>query len=292
MSDLKDETKLGWHFATLRETPMMKRISLLGLFALLLTLTLQQQACAWLNFKFGAGVNWNWQSGGNNFLWGLFRNGQPPGFGSHGDPSCAPCGGFNPFNIGACPQQQQPAWMIPPQQCPPGPWMPQGCGPQGCAPQGSCNPPLFPSFNNGHCLPHEFQFFGQQTAPTNNLGDPRQTVAAYGYQGSQSSNYYPYGSSSYYNSSSGYYPYGSSSYYGNSSGYYPYGSSSYYPTSSSSYYPTSSSSYYPTSSSSYNPYGASSYYSPYGASSSYYNGGYQANPYSCYYNMYAINYGR
>jgi hypothetical protein len=37
------------------------------------------QASAWTNFKFGIGFNFGRQSGGNNFLWGLYRNGQTPG---------------------------------------------------------------------------------------------------------------------------------------------------------------------------------------------------------------------
>src|SRR5436190_14703955 len=88
----------------------MKRILTAGILALTLTAMAEQEASAWVNNKFGIGLNWNWQSGGNNFLWGLFRNGQPPG------PGCdAPCGpgfggpgfggpGFGPgFGGGACP---------------------------------------------------------------------------------------------------------------------------------------------------------------------------------------------
>src|ERR1700692_2932040 len=88
------------------ERNTMRKILLLGSCALLLALSLQQQASAWLNFKFGAGINWNWQSGGNNTLWGLFRNGQPPGYGNNCDPSCSP-NTFNPFNVGCCQSQQQ-----------------------------------------------------------------------------------------------------------------------------------------------------------------------------------------
>src|SRR5262249_41779368 len=38
-----------------------------------------QQASAWTNFRFGIGLNVEWQSGGNSFLWGAICNGQPPG---------------------------------------------------------------------------------------------------------------------------------------------------------------------------------------------------------------------
>jgi hypothetical protein len=56
----------------------MKKILTAGLLALSAALITDQQASAWVNCKFGVGLNWNWQSGGNNFLWGAFRNGQPP----------------------------------------------------------------------------------------------------------------------------------------------------------------------------------------------------------------------
>ncbi len=57
----------------------MRKILVFGALALGLALGSEQTASAWVNFKFGAGINWNYQSGGNNTLWGLFRNGQPPG---------------------------------------------------------------------------------------------------------------------------------------------------------------------------------------------------------------------
>jgi hypothetical protein len=56
----------------------MKKILTAGLLALSAALITDQQASAWINCKFSVGLNWNWQSGGNNFLWGAFRNGQPP----------------------------------------------------------------------------------------------------------------------------------------------------------------------------------------------------------------------
>lgn len=267
----------------MRETFTMRKLSLLGPFALLIVLMLQQQSPAWLNFKFGAGINWNWQSGGNNVFWGLFRNGQPPGFGNTCDPSCTP-NQFMPFNIGGCPQNcgmqgcgmqgcgmgmmQSPCMM--PGQCqappmmpwmgqPQPPWMGGGqpCPQQPCGPQGSCNPPLFPSFNNGHCNPHEFQYFGQQQVPNGAGGmyDARQTVAAY-------NNY------QYQTPASSYYPHGSASYYGNwSNSYYPYGSASYYGAPSTGYN-------YPASWGTYTPYASTQNYDP----NPWYNS-YQANPY-------------
>jgi hypothetical protein len=56
----------------------MKKILTAGLLALSAALITDQQASAWVNCKFGIGLNWHWQSGGNNLLWGAFRNGQPP----------------------------------------------------------------------------------------------------------------------------------------------------------------------------------------------------------------------
>jgi hypothetical protein len=57
----------------------MKKIVLAGLAALAVIALAQQQASAWVNARFGVGLNWQRQSGGNNLGWGLYRNGQPPG---------------------------------------------------------------------------------------------------------------------------------------------------------------------------------------------------------------------
>jgi len=46
--------------------------------ALTLAALSTQEAPAWINAKLGIGANIGWQSAGNNFGWGLFRNGQPP----------------------------------------------------------------------------------------------------------------------------------------------------------------------------------------------------------------------
>ena len=55
----------------------MKKILTLGALAFCFAMA-EQPASAWVNSKFAIGLNWNCQSGGNNFFWGLFRNGQPP----------------------------------------------------------------------------------------------------------------------------------------------------------------------------------------------------------------------
>jgi hypothetical protein len=64
----------------------MKKIAMAGLIALGMIALSQQQASAWVNAKFGVGLNWQLQSANNNTLWGVYRNGQVPGpeaFGSH-----------------------------------------------------------------------------------------------------------------------------------------------------------------------------------------------------------------
>ena len=255
----------------------MRKISLLGSFALLLlTLSLQERAHSWINFKFGAGINWNYQSGGNNTLWGFFRNGQPPGFGGC-DPSCTPTGGCGPF---VCQPQMpcMPPPCIPGGPCMPGPGMPPPFGPQGSVvPQYGV-----PPFGGGHYYPHEFQFFGNVNASDPNA--PKQNSAAYGYiQGNQYT-YYPYNSasSSYYGNNTSAYPSTSTSCYRSGSGSYPAYNSSYY---GNGYYPNNSSSYYGNASGSYQPWTSSGYYAP-RAWSNYY----QSNPYAYQYNSCA--YGR
>jgi hypothetical protein len=57
----------------------MKKIVIAGLAAFCVMAATQQQASAWVNCRFGIGMNWQWQSGGNNFFWGAYHNGQVPG---------------------------------------------------------------------------------------------------------------------------------------------------------------------------------------------------------------------
>jgi hypothetical protein len=71
----------------------MKKLIILSALATALLLTSERPASAWCNIKFGAGVNLHWQSGDNNCLWGVYRNGQiphpagyPGGHGGHGYP--------------------------------------------------------------------------------------------------------------------------------------------------------------------------------------------------------------
>ena len=57
----------------------MKKVLAIGLLALGVLALAHQEASAWINHRFGVGVNWSFQSGGNSALWGGWRNGQPPG---------------------------------------------------------------------------------------------------------------------------------------------------------------------------------------------------------------------
>lgn len=92
----------------------MKRFLVLSVLTLGAAFATHQPASAWVNFKFGAGVNWHWQSGNNNFLWGLWRDGQIPGpefFGGYPGYGCAQ-GGYLPQQFqyfGAAPGVPAPA---------------------------------------------------------------------------------------------------------------------------------------------------------------------------------------
>jgi len=56
----------------------MKKILTFGLLAVVAALASSRSADAWTNCKFSIGLNWACQSGNNNFLWGLWHNGQVP----------------------------------------------------------------------------------------------------------------------------------------------------------------------------------------------------------------------
>jgi hypothetical protein len=76
----------------------MKKVLLGGIAALAVVLATDRPASAWINSKFSVGLNWAYQSGGNNLLWGLFRNGQPPGPEAYGNGHHAP-----PFQVAPFP---------------------------------------------------------------------------------------------------------------------------------------------------------------------------------------------
>ena len=66
----------------------MKKVLAVGMLAVCLIAASRQEVSAWSNHRFSIGLNWERQSGGTNFGWGAFHNGQPPGpefF--HGGPS-------------------------------------------------------------------------------------------------------------------------------------------------------------------------------------------------------------
>lgn len=92
----------------------MKKFLTLGVLALTLGVLSTEQASAWTNLKFGAGINFGYQAGGNNFGWGLFRNGQPPcpgecGGGMPTPPPHALQQGSLDNGFGATPQAAMPA---------------------------------------------------------------------------------------------------------------------------------------------------------------------------------------
>jgi hypothetical protein len=57
----------------------MKHVLAAGMLAICLIAVSQQQVAAWGHQRFSIGLNWERQSGGNNFGWGAWRNGQLPG---------------------------------------------------------------------------------------------------------------------------------------------------------------------------------------------------------------------
>jgi hypothetical protein len=81
----------------------MKKIALAGLMAISMIALSQQHASAWVNSRFGIGLNWSWQSGGNNLIWGLARGGQPPGPEAFGGGQQY---GGSPAPYGGAPMQQ------------------------------------------------------------------------------------------------------------------------------------------------------------------------------------------
>lgn len=83
----------------------MKRFLILGAIALASITANVDKASAWINSNFGVGMNWSWQCGGNDFMHGLFRCGQP----------CGP--DFNCQQVPAYPRQGAP---MPAAPCPPG----------------------------------------------------------------------------------------------------------------------------------------------------------------------------
>src|SRR2546423_14663862 len=56
----------------------MKKMLLVALLGLGLTLTSGRPASAWCKFNFGVGLNINYEGGGNSVLWGLLKGAPSP----------------------------------------------------------------------------------------------------------------------------------------------------------------------------------------------------------------------
>src|SRR5437870_5094285 len=123
----------------------MTKIVLAGLGANCVIAVSQQQASAWPSQRFGAGLNWHRQSGGNNFGWGLFRNGQPPGAEAFGGGGVfTPSAPVSPF-FGSAP-------------------MPQNYGPPSYAPQTAYYPSMSePTYAGQYASPYQFANYPRQT---------------------------------------------------------------------------------------------------------------------------------
>lgn len=68
--------------------------------ALCTMLSSTDPASAWVNVRFNAGVNWQWQSGGNSLGWGLWQSMPPPMYDGANCPQCL-------SNPGACAAHSQ-----------------------------------------------------------------------------------------------------------------------------------------------------------------------------------------
>src|SRR5437764_10386456 len=58
----------------------VKKFLMVGVLALGGLALSQQQASAWSKFNMSIGLNISYEAANNNFFWGLFRNGQVPGY--------------------------------------------------------------------------------------------------------------------------------------------------------------------------------------------------------------------
>jgi hypothetical protein len=80
----------------------MKKFLSMGLLTVCALALSERQAQAWVNAKFSIGLNWQIQSANNNFLWGLYKNGQVPG------PEAFSAGGPYPYGVGPGPMMNAP----------------------------------------------------------------------------------------------------------------------------------------------------------------------------------------
>jgi hypothetical protein len=95
----------------------MKKLLSLGLLTVCALVISERQADAWVNSKFSVGLNWHLQSGNNNILWGMWKNGQVAGPEAFGGMPYG--GGYIPFG-GNPPAGTFPYFGANPQQMPPG----------------------------------------------------------------------------------------------------------------------------------------------------------------------------
>jgi hypothetical protein len=178
----------------------VKKFLIMGALALGLVAMPRQEASAWVKCNFSVGLNWSWESANNSALWGLWRNGQVPGYPS--DAWCCSPGsgswGSGLYGMGAFP----------------------GYGPYGGDPGYGRDPGYGPPPHNGappYTAPAPTP--APTPAPKNNDNTPPpQASGWYGNSAYQAVGYYQ--APSYYQSPASYYP--SSNYYGGYSGYSGY----------------------------------------------------------------------
>lgn len=80
----------------------MKKLLSMGLLTVCALAISEHKAHAWVNAKFSVGLNWHLQSANNNWLWGVWKNGQVPG------PEAFGGGGAAPFPNGVGPAPYMP----------------------------------------------------------------------------------------------------------------------------------------------------------------------------------------
>jgi hypothetical protein len=159
----------------------MKKLLSIGMLTVCALALTERPADAWVNSKFSIGLNWHLQSGNNNVLWGLWKNGQVPGpeaFGGHGGPMqfgpqqqqmMPPANGF-PFYGNSQPMPQAyPAQTPPPQT----------------AQQYSYNPYQAVSYqpNTGYYYPQQYTYPSYYSGYGQPSGYSQQQVPYYWYQG-------------------------------------------------------------------------------------------------------------
>lgn len=101
-----ESDKHVWHISISENT--MKKLLSMGLLTLCALAASEREAQAWVNAKFSVGLNWQLQSANNNWLWGVWKNGQVPGPEAFG-----PGGGGGPAMYGPGGMSQPPSGQFP-----------------------------------------------------------------------------------------------------------------------------------------------------------------------------------